>query len=125
MTFKVPNEFRVRTGPLGSTDQDGNNGVFLIPRDKKRSKSYRYNVIASDELGWEHISVTLHNRNRCATWKEMCWIKDIFWDEDDTVIQYHPAKEDYVNYHPYCLHLWRPIDVELPKPPKIFVGPYD
>jgi hypothetical protein len=49
-------------------------------------------------------------------------IKDIFWDEDDCVIQYHPPKEDYIDNHKFCLHLWRPIGVEIPRPPKIMVG---
>lgn len=35
--------------------------------------------------------------------------------------RYHPAKADYVNLHPLCLHLWRPTGAEMPKPPKIFV----
>ena len=41
--------------------------------------------------------------------------------EDETVVQYHPPKSDYVNNHPYCLHLWRPHSQEIPRPPKIFV----
>ena len=31
------------------------------------------------------------------------------------------GEEDYVNVHPYCLHIWRPQHQDLPKPPKIFV----
>jgi hypothetical protein len=37
------------------------------------------------------------------------------------VVEYHPAKADYVNLHPLCLHLWRPTMMHMPKPPKIFV----
>jgi len=77
-------------------------------------------VIASDGGGWEHVSVSL--ANRCPTWKEMCRVKDLFWDEDELVIQYHPAKDQYVNNHKHCLHMWKPQDVEVPIPPKIMVG---
>ncbi len=42
--------------------------------------------IASDGEGWEHVSITIRG-NRCPNWKEMCFIKDLFWGEEDTVIQ--------------------------------------
>jgi hypothetical protein len=73
---------------------------------------------------WEHVSVSVRvpGETRCPTWEEMCEIKDMFWDKDETVIQYHPAEADYVNMHPHTLHLWKPIGVELPTPPSIMVG---
>jgi hypothetical protein len=80
-----------------------------------------FRVLASNGEDWEHVSISLINR--CPTWQEMCHIKSIFWNDDETVIQYHPAKEDYVNYHPFCLHLWKPIGKELPKPPTSLIGP--
>ena len=75
----------------------------------------------SDTVPWEHVSVS--TKTRCPTWKEMCWIKELFFDEEEVVIQYHPRKSDYVNLHPFCLHMWRPTTVELPLPPPIAVGP--
>lgn len=51
----------------------------------------------------------------------MCEIKRMFFWEDETVVEYHPAKTNYVNLHPLCLHLWRPTVMHMPKPPKIFV----
>lgn len=77
-------------------------------------------IIASDGRGWEHVSASISNR--CPTWDEMTKIKQLFWDDEDCVIQYHPPKSDYVNNHPYCLHLWRPIDKEIIRPPKSLVG---
>lgn len=41
--------------------------------------------------------------------------------DDETVIEYHPAKENYVNIAENCLHLWRPQRQAIPVPPKIFV----
>lgn len=78
-------------------------------------------VICSNGEGWEHVSVSL--RHKIPSWEQMCTIKALFWDNDETVIQYHPAKKDYVNYHPRCLHLWRPLNAELPKPPTNMIGP--
>lgn len=119
MKDKVPEELercRVVTGFMGSNASYGWNGVFEI---KHRGKWYT--LIISDGMGFEHVSVEVDNAKRCPTWEEMNWIKDLCWKEDEWVVQYHPAKTDYVNVHPYVLHLWRPIDVELPKPEKIMV----
>ena len=68
---------------------------------------------------WEHVSVSFIDRT--PTWDEMCQVKSWFWDDDEPVIQIHPRAADYVNYHPYCLHLWRTPDQPTPDP--IMVGP--
>ena len=78
-------------------------------------------IIATTEGDWDHVSVSLSDR--CPTWHEMCKVKDAFWDEEETVIQYHPAKRNYVNYHPFCLHLWRPQKQVIHIPPTWMVGP--
>jgi hypothetical protein len=124
--FHVPNQFRNRNHPtLHSEDSDGNNGVFIIPYQKKNILQYR--VLASDGMGWEHVSVSIalpkHSMVlRCPSWEEMCYIKSLFWDEEDCVLQYHPAKSEYVNRHPYVLHLWRPIGQVIPIPDKSMIG---
>jgi hypothetical protein len=106
---------RIRKGPSASDESYGMNGAFLFHYAGREQR-----VIASDGEGWEHVSVSCPDR--CPTWGEMCFIKSKFWHEDETVIQYHPAKSNYVNMHPYCLHLWKPIGVTLPLPPSILVG---
>ena len=82
----------------------------------------------SDTGDWEHVSV--HARQpkldgtvvqRTPTWDEMCHVKDLFWTDDEQVIQYHPAKFEYVNRHDHVLHLWRPIKADIPKPPTLCV----
>lgn len=77
-------------------------------------------VIASWGGGWEHVSVSL--ARRCPTWEEMCMVKDIFWGEEECVVQFHPPRSEYVNRHPYCLHLWKKIGEEYETPPKEYVG---
>ena len=98
---------------------EGNNGFFKVPHP---SKAYIYYVQASDGLGWEHLSVSLSNR-KMPTWDDMCFIKGLFWDDEDCVIQYHPPKSEYVNIVHNCLHLWRPLNEKMPIPPSIMVGP--
>lgn len=112
-------KYRLRHGDYGSDALYGNNGAFFIPGPCGRELK----VIASDGPDWEHVSVSLDKR--CPNWREMCCIKDMFWDDDEVVIQYHPAKSEYVNQHPNCLHMWRPIDVKIPTPPNILVGVKD
>ena len=62
-------------------------------------------------------------RNRCPNWLEMCFAKGLFWEDEEAVMQLHPPKSDYVNCHPYCLHLWKPLETAIPLPPSIMVGP--
>jgi hypothetical protein len=71
---------------------------------------------------WEHVSVSKAN-GKMPTWGEMCLVKDMFWRSDEVVVQYHPAKSDYVNYHEACLHLWRHVSVAIPTPPTHLIGP--
>jgi hypothetical protein len=116
MTFHVPNIYRIRKGEYGSDDSYGNCGAFRIKGGPKDLL-----VIASDGAGWEHVSVSV--QNRCPTWEEMCRIKNLFWDAEDCVVQYHPPQSAYINHHRFCLHLWRPIEKELPIPDPMLVGP--
>ncbi|WP_206458679.1 DUF7694 domain-containing protein [Anaerovorax sp. IOR16] len=66
--------------------------------------------------GWDHVSVSYPNR--CLTWDEMCYIKDCFFEEEECVVQFHPKKSEYINIHPYCLHLWKPHNGDFTTPPK-------
>lgn len=119
-------KYRLANGPLGSNAKYGNNGVFYIPVGPE-SESYRsnYRCIISDTGGWEHCSVVVvsyTNFERIATWAEMCAVKNLFWREDETVVQYHPAKAEYVNVHKDCLHLWKPVGVEILMPTKEMIA---
>lgn len=96
---------------------DGGSGIFVSGTMK------RMTVIWSYGGGWEHVSID--GKKRCPDWDEMCKLKDMFFDENETCVQYHPRKSDYVNNIPYCLHIWKPIEEltgKLLVPPTIFVG---
>jgi len=95
-----------------ATDAGDLEGVFLIGVLK---------IISSGpQGGWEHVSVSTYDRT--PTWEEMHFIKDLFWSPEECVMQLHPPESEYVNFHPYCLHLWRPTDREIPMPPSTMVG---
>jgi hypothetical protein len=48
----------------------------------------------------------------------MCWVKDLFFDDDEWVLQFHPPKDKNINIHPYVLHLWSNVDTDIPTPPR-------
>ena len=121
--FHAPDDYRIIHGPLGSKAGSGNNGAFefKIPEVLGQQMSIvKMFAIASDGMGWEHVSVSLPHRT--PTWEEMHYVKSLFWDPEDVVMQLHPADSKYVNVHPYCLHLWRPIGQTIPTPPLFMVG---
>lgn len=68
-----------------------------------------------DAHAWDHISVSAPNRT--PTWQEMDYIKDIFWNPDETVMQLHVPKSEHINCHPNVLHLWKPLLIPIPRPP--------
>lgn len=68
---------------------------------------------------WEHVSVSA--RGRCPTWAEMEFVRELVFLPEETVMQLSVPRADHVNVHPYTLHLWRPIGVEIPRPPKVCV----
>ncbi len=109
-------ELRIKTGPYRSDPSFGCNGMFEIPYE-----SFTLRVIISNEAGWDHVSVSLPNR--CPNWKEMCFIKQLFWGKDETVIQFHPKESEYINFNPNVLHMWKKQDQEYDLPPWWMIGP--
>lgn len=98
---------------------DAGNGCFKV-----FVKGLSFLAVASNGLGWDHVSVSPCNKKRqaCPTWEEMCAIKEMFFEPEECVVQYHPPKSQYVNIYPYCLHMWRPNNgKELITPNKFFV----
>lgn len=147
--FHVPETTRVLHGPLHSTAADGNNGAFDL---ESPEPGWRLSLICSDgseipdrpDYQWEHVSVHAYRLGaqdllydpptgkqyrrargftRTPTWKEMAYVKDLCWDGEDVVVQFHPRKSEYVNAHPNVLHLWRPTQQVIPTPPPELVGP--
>lgn len=115
-------KYRYRSGPMASnTGEDF--GAFEIPGPHGRT----LRVIASSGdasvgIEWEHVSVSVSLTNRCPNWVEMCFIKDLFWDAEETVMQLHSPRSKWTSNHPHCLHMWRPLEQEIPLPPDITVG---
>ena len=113
---------RVHEGRYGSDASYGMAGAFFVTGPNGMSLKIMSSGV-DNEFGWEHVSVSCEHR--APNWPEMCFIKSLFWDDEECVVQFHPPRSDYVNHHPHCLHLWRPINATLPRPPSILVGPKD
>ena len=99
------------TTPVGATyGYFEINGLRIISSGDKRQGDDE-----SELYQWEHVSVSLPNR--IPTWTEMCFVKELFWDDSETVLQFHPPKSEYVNDMPFCLHLWKKSGVNAELPP--------
>ena len=93
-------------------------GIFEVPSVIDRQP---LRIVASATDGWDHVSVS--RRTRCPNWTEMEQIKRLFFEDHEMAMQLHVPVAEHLNCHPYCLHIWRPHDQAIPKPPAIFVAP--
>jgi hypothetical protein len=114
--------YRLLDGPLESP-AGALWGAFRITTDEGNTLT----VMSSngedwpyEEPAWEHVSVSC--RNRTPTWEEMALIKSLFWEPEEAVVQFHPPASRYINVHQFCLHLWRPIGIDIPLPPTSTIG---
>ncbi len=115
-------QFRLTQGPMQSTEGE-RHGAFFVGRGK-----VQFVIIATSgdpEIPWEHVSARARTNQveRVPTWEEMCWLKSLFWDPEECVVQFHPPESQYVNYHPHVLHLWRHATQEFLQPPSVAIGP--
>ena len=114
MPFCIPKHLELYRVQLpGFPVGDAQNGALVI-------KPRGLQVLFSNGEGWEHVSVS--RNSRVPSYDDMDEIKREFWDDDQTVMQLHVPLDDHVNHHEYCLHLWRPTDQEIPRPPSLMVG---
>ena len=92
-------------------------GVFIVPSPIDRADM---RVIASAGDGWDHVSVS--RRNHPPNWAEMEYVKRLFFRDDETAMQLHVPPSDHISVHPHCLHIWRPHNIEIPRPPAMMVA---
>lgn len=106
--------------PGYETEPGERSGVFLLMFGGAELRIIA-NAAFSDSAWWEHVSIS--TPDRCPTWEEMCFVKNLFWEDEELVVQFHPPKSQYVNCHPRTLHLWRPTRHKdrMPFPPRDLV----
>ncbi len=120
--MKFPEKYRWENAPHGYATVPGNPfGMFQVPGRDANGRQLNIIAVDGEETGWEHVSVTVYGSKQTPSWKEMCIVKELFWEPSECVVQFHPPEEKYVNNHAGCLHLWRKSDAPFPMPPKICV----
>jgi len=104
--------------PLAGPGDGETYGAAIIPGPTAADLKIIFSS-GMENSDWEHVSVSC--RNRCPNWVEMCFVKELFWDGEDCVVQFHPPKSDYVKLHDFVLHMWRATGQAFPIPPKVYV----
>lgn len=113
---------RIGHGPYASTYKDGGYGLFVLmgPCAAELTILSSEGDLNDISEGWEHVSVS--TPRRCPNWQEMCFVKNLFWHEEECVVQFHPPQSEWINNHRFVLHLWKHKTKEFPRPPSILVG---
>ena len=94
---------RAALARCGGWAGDGDCGSFVIPSPIDRAPLM---VIASNDAGWDHVSVS--RKNRCPNWAEMEHVARLFFRDDEAAMQLHVPAQEHINIHPNVLHWWRP-----------------
>ena len=111
----------LKNGKLNITTQYQEGDVVQIRANYTDSVTQKqYWCKFTSAQGWEHVTVS--GKNKVPEWNIMCKVKEIFWEDEECCIEYHPRKSQYVNNNENCLHIWKPIGVKLPEPPTILLG---
>lgn len=122
-TFEHIEDARASHGTFQSQSGD-HYGLFTF----KSNRGHGVFCIVDDgaQTGWEHVSVSVRRAfgsrdNIMPDWDVMKFVKDTFWGDDETVLQFHPKRDEYVNIHTNVLHLWKQVGVDAPLPSKEMV----
>lgn len=112
-TFWTPRRTEQRASvPL--TDVELSNGLVLRHVGKWQhaevyeNEALKLRVLASmdDTRHGLLLHVSLSHPDHLPDWEYVKRIKYAFYGDDRDAMMVLPRKEDYVNKHPYCLHLW-------------------
>jgi hypothetical protein len=103
---------RIDSSKIYGWSGDETCGAFRLPSP---IDGQALTILASSGDGWDHVSVS--RSSRCPNWPEMEFVRRRFFRDDETVMQLHVPVSEHINAHPNCLHLWRPQQLEIPRPP--------
>lgn len=118
--------YRVLTGEYG-TKAGAPRGAFQIPNGPGGRALLAIADDGTDRnepsklLGWEHVSVSCGGQKHPPNWAEMDFVKRLFWDDEECVVQFHPPRSRWISHMP-VLHMWRWLGGEFPQPHHLLVG---
>lgn len=99
---KIPKGFNEIYNPLLSSTMSCYNNI-----------SRALIVVSSEEImdnDKSYIHISLSHKNKIPDWETVKYVKENFIGEDKDAFIYFPVKSEYVNFMPYCLHLWSELD---------------
>lgn len=99
-----PKGWRKVTDALDGAADDHRSGLRAILSGQR----------AADGRRWLHLSLSRKKRPR--SWDELSAARDALLPPDRYAYQVLPPRDRWVNIHPYCLHLWCPLDGGPPLP---------
>jgi hypothetical protein len=59
----------------------------------------------ADGTPWYHVSYSLIDKT--PTHEQTCMVRTAMFRPDVVVVAVFPPVDEYVNLHPFCLHLWQ------------------
>lgn len=89
--------------PLPGQHAYGHRGSTLVVLESS--------AVHTDGREWLHVSCS--HPDRLPSWEELKLVKHVFVGKGRTALQVFPAERQWVNIHPYCLHLWCCLDEEI------------
>lgn len=107
------------------------NGVYEVDHPWIKNNYYFLcTVVITEE--WERVSAQLFKitnvkkkqsepADRCLTWKEQCFIKNLFYGPQEVIMQFFPAMTDYIgtDEEEFAVHLWNPLKGQCQVPQAI------
>ncbi len=74
----------------------------------------RLKVVYGEEkiegMWWRHLS--LSRQDRVPSYDDLTKVKSAFAGDHRAAVMVLPKKEEHINIHPNCLHLWWPVNEE-------------
>jgi hypothetical protein len=94
----VPAGWRLKRDGLDGAAYEHRSDLFVIFSGNREADGRR----------WLHLSAS--HRRRVPTWDELAAVKEAFLGPDRYAAIVFPPRDKWVDLHPYCLHLWSPLD---------------
>lgn len=95
--------------------------LFTLLQQRADGRAYKSHngmiIIASVEIvdGVEWLHVSFSRKSRMPDYKDIQLVKHHFFGDDKKAVMIFPEKENYINIHKYCLHLFYSAKNPLPE----------
>lgn len=111
MRLKNEEPYTLPTTPAGYVKEGSVLGAATAYVNKGQGLVVMTSIATKDD-GHKVLHVSLSRRSRLPDWNDVKRVKDAFIGEDKEAYHVLPKKADYINIHPYCLHLWHELEEE-------------